>query len=255
MHSCIFKGRVIHHRLQPHKHRFSYGLFMMHLDLDELPSLFEKFRFWSTERFALACFKRKDHYGDPSLPLATSIRDLVETRTGKKHHGPITLLTHLRYFGYVMNPVSFYYCWNDERTQVETVIAEVHNTPWGEQHCYVLDGEITQGKNRQFNFNKSFHVSPFMNMDQEYAWYFNCPDERLHISMQSFENEQHMFTASMRLQSEPISQSSLNRVMFNYPLMTVKVIAAIYWQALKLWWKKTPFYEHPKHYSGEGASL
>ena len=185
----------------------------------------------------------------------TAIRELVESRTGKKPTGPITLLTHLRYFGYVMNPVSFYYCWNNERTRVETVVAEVHNTPWGEQHCYVLDGEINPGGNRQFNFNKSFHVSPFMGMDQEYAWYFNCPDERVHISMQSFENEQHMFTASMRLQSQPISQSSLNRVLFNYPLMTVKVIAAIYWQALKLWWKKTPFYEHPKHYSGEGASL
>lgn len=255
MFSRIYKGQVIHHRREPHRHRFSYKLFMMYLDLEELPTLFDRFRFWAVEKLSLATFKRADHHGDEQVPLATTIKDLVEHETGRRPAGPIALLTHLRYFGYVMNPVSFYFCWNPERTRVETVVAEVHNTPWGEQHCYVLDGEIAPGQNRQFDFDKAFHVSPFMDMKQSYSWYFNCPDERLHISMQSFEEGQHMFTASMRLQAETISQSSLNRTLLQFPLMTMKVIAAIYWQALRLWWKKTPFYEHPKHYSKQGAEL
>ena len=255
MHSRIFTGQVIHHRLQPHRHRFSYRLFMMYLDLHELPGLFDRFRFWAYEKLALASFRRKDHFGDNKLSLNTSIRDLVEKETGKRPAGPIGLLTHLRYFGYVMNPVSFYFCWNPERTRVDTIVAEVHNTPWGEQHCYVLKGDIAPGKSRCFKFDKAFHVSPFMGMKQAYAWTFNCPDERIHISMQNFEDGKRMFTASLRLQAQAISQSSLNGVLLQYPLMTFKVIVAIYWQALCLWWKKTPFYEHPKHYSKRGAEL
>ncbi len=255
MHSKIYKGQVIHHRLLPNRHRFSYKVFMMYLDLDELPTLFERFLFWSSTSFDLARFKRSDHYGDTESSLSDSIRDLVLEKTGHRQTGPITLLTHLRYFGYVMNPVSFYYCWNDDRTEIETIIAEVHNTPWGEQHCYVLDAVIGPGDSHTFHFDKVFHVSPFMGMNQRYAWLFNCPGEHLHVSMRNFEDQQAMFTATMRLQPEPISQASLNRVLLHYPFMTVKVVLAIYWQALKLWWKKVPFHEHPKHYSKEGASL
>ncbi len=255
MFSRIYKGTVIHHRRLPHRHRFNYRLFMMYLDLDELPTLFNRFRFWAVEKLTLATFRRADHYGDKNVPLLTAVRDLVKEQTGKQTDGPITLLTHLRYFGYVMNPVSFYFCWNKERTQVETIVAEVHNTPWGEQHCYVLDGAITPGKFRQFDFDKSFHVSPFMGMKQTYSWYFNCPDDHIHISMQSFEDEQHMFTASMRLHMQELTQKNLDRTLLQFPLMTLKVISAIYWQAFCLWLKKTPFFEHPKHYSKQGAEL
>lgn len=254
MFSRIYKGNVIHHRLSPHKHRFSYNLFMMYLDLEELPTLFDRFRFWSNEKTNIAAFYRKDHVGDSETSLSETVRSLVESKTGIKPTGPITLLTHLRYFGYVMNPVSFYFCWDEERTQINTVVAEVHNTPWGEQHCYVLDGVIQPGKNKQFIFDKLFHVSPFMDMKQQYQWCFNCPDEQIHISMQSFEDDARKFTACMRLQEQEINQRSLNKVLINYPFMTMKVIAAIYWQALKLWWKKTPFYEHPKHYLKHGAN-
>ncbi|MEM7026947.1 MAG: DUF1365 domain-containing protein [Pseudomonadota bacterium] len=254
MFSRIFTGQVIHHRLQPNKHRFNYKLFMMYLDLDELSNVFNPFRFWSTENFNIASFRRVDHVGDNKLSLKESVKTLVKEKTGKLPTGPITLLTHLRYFGYVMNPVSFYFCWDAKRDYVETIVAEVHNTPWGEQHCYVLDGEIHSGKNRSFAFDKAFHVSPFMGMKQHYRWSFNCPGENLNIGMQTFEDDKHQFTACMRLHEHQINQRNLNRVLINYPLMTVKVIVAIYWQALQLWWKKTPFYEHPKHYLKQGAN-
>ena len=255
MHSKIYKGNVVHHRLQPHQHRFSYRVFMMYLDLDELPELFQKFRFWSATSSAIARFKRSDHYGNDVLPLSDCIRQLVEEKTGRRPDGAISLLTHLRYFGYVMNPVSFYYCWNQDRTVVETVVAEVHNTPWGEQHCYVMDGNIAPKQTRDYEFDKQFHVSPFMGMKQRYAWMFDCPEDQLNVSMINIEDERRIFTAILRLQAEAISQTSLNKVLLNYPMMTFKVIAAIYWQAMKLWWKKTPFYEHPKRYSKEGVSL
>ncbi len=255
MFSCIYTGKVIHHRLLPHKHRFSYRLFMVSLDLQELPTLFDRFKYWAYEKTAIATFRRKDHYGEAGESLYQSISKLVEQETGNRPVGSITLVTHLRYFGYIMNPVSFYFCWDKERTYIKTIVAEVHNTPWGEQHCYVLNGDIHPGANRKFEFDKAFHVSPFMDMQQQYCWSFNCPGDEIHIAMQSFENTERKFIATMRLQQKEITQQNLNGVLFHYPFMTIKVIAAIYWQALRLWWKKTPFYEYPKHKSRQEAKL
>ena len=255
MNSKIYTGKVIHHRFVPRAHRFSYRLFMLYLDLDELPTLFDQYRFWSAKSISLAWFRRTDHYGKDEESLSDSIRSLVKEKTGHTPTGRITLLTHLRYFAYVMNPVSFYYCWSDAGDKVETVVAEVNNTPWGEQHCYVLNGEIGTNEFKTFSLDKAFHVSPFMAMNQQYAWSFNNPDERLHVCMQSFEDNQSMFIAGMRLQAQEITQRNLDLALLSYPLMTLKVITAIYWQALRLWLKKIPFYEHPKHYSKQGVRL
>ena len=139
MHSAIFHGQVGHYRLSPHYHGFNYSLFQMYLDLAELPQLFDRVPFWSARRPALAWFRRADHYGDPAIPLDMAIRQLILDNTGTQHKGPIRLLTHLRYFGICMNPVSFYYCWDENDKELRFIVAEVHNTPWNETHCYVLD--------------------------------------------------------------------------------------------------------------------
>lgn len=253
MKSCIYSGRVSHHRFQPKAHGFNYGLFMMYLDLDELPGLFRPFLLWSAERPALAWFRRQDHMGEQNKTLKQSIRDLIRNETGKDHQGAIRLLTHLRYFGYGMNPVSFYYCWDKTDSRLEFIVAEVHNTPWGETHCYVLDcQDVDQHKETfQFSFDKKFHVSPYMAMRQRYEWSLSTPGGHLSVNMDNFEDEVKVFNAGMHMKKQPITHFSMTKILLNFPFMTAKVVIAIYWQALKLWRRKIPFHSHPKNLKQE----
>ena len=136
MHSALYQGWLRHRRRAPRAHAFAYPLFMAYLDLAELDRVFAGRWLWSARRAAPARFAREDHFGDPALPLDEAVRRLVHERTGRRPAGPIRLLTHLRYFGYVFNPVSFFYCYAGD--EVQTIVAEVNNTPWGERCMYVL---------------------------------------------------------------------------------------------------------------------
>ena len=246
MNSCIYEGTVAHHRSSPIEHSFRYRLFLLYLDLHELDTVFERRWLWSTNRPNLAWFRRADHLGDANIPLAECVRGLVEERTGSRPLGAIRLLTHLRYFGYGMNPVSFYYCFDAADRHVEYIVAEINNTPWREQHCYVV-GPLRPGEPLQAQFDKDFHVSPFLSMEQRYFWSFSPPGNDLSVHMTNHEANQSLFLADMRLERRSISSRGLASVLVRFPLMTAKVIAAIYWQALRLRWKRCPFYPHPKH--------
>jgi DUF1365 family protein len=245
--SAIYLGQVKHRRQTPVLHEFSYRLFMMYLDLAELPQLFRGRWLWSERRFALARFRREDHLGDPAVPLDAAVRDLIETDTGNRPRGPIRLLTQLSYFGYTFNPVSFYYCYNEDDTRLEVIVAEVNNTPWGERHCYVLPRVKNQGEGGQHRYfpAKEMHVSPFMAMDVEYDWRFNTPGESLNVHMENAREGRKIFDATLILKHKEISAWSLARVLATYPLMTMRIIVAIHWQALKLWIKGAPVHEHP----------
>jgi DUF1365 family protein len=184
--------------------------------------------------------------------LIEAVRDRVEQETGRRPSGPIRLLTHLRQFGYNFNPVSFYYVYDATGRELETVVAEITNTPWDERHSYVLSvakAERVGAKVLRWQFDKRFHVSPFLPMDMRYDWRFTAPAESLDVHMENWRERRCDFDSTLTLRRLPLTSGSLARALASFPLMTLKVSWLIYWQALRLWWKRTPFFVHPEKHA------
>jgi DUF1365 family protein len=248
MHSALYIGRLRHRRHLPRPHAFAYAVYMMWLDLAELDSVFRGRWFWSTRRRALAWFRRADYLGDPELPLDEAVRRRVMDAGQPRPTGPIRMLAQLRSYGHCFNPVTFYYCYDAAGTRIETVVAEITNTPWKERHAYVLPVPAAQpaGGALDFAFGKAFHVSPFMPMDVGYHWRFSEPGARLAVYMENTRGGQSMFDASLTLSRREITGPALAGVLLRFPFSTLGVLAAIYWQALRLKLKGMTFHEHPR---------
>lgn len=247
MNSKLYVGQVNHRRHTPTKHEFKYSMFMLLLDLDELPHLFDRYLLWSARRFNIAWFNRNKHFGPADKTLKSSIYELVEQQSGITLDGPVMLLTHLSYFGYGFNPVSFYYCYDKNASEIRAIVAEVNNTPWGEQHCYVFSELDNLGthQNHVYALEKNFHVSPFNPMDQNYKWQLSSPDDRLTVHIENWKSEKLVFDASLNLHAHEINSSTLSSHLLKFPFMTLKIVISIYYEALKLWLKGTPVYTHP----------
>lgn len=246
MESVLYEGWVQHRRHAPAPHDFRYRMFMAYLDLDELPEVLDASLFWSARRPALAWFRRADFLGDPKRPLADCVRELLAA-AGVQSTGPIRLLTHLRYFGYSFNPVSFYYCFDEAGRKVRSIVANITNTPWRQRHSYVLTPAMDRGADgfHRYEMAKEFHVSPFFPLTQTYRWNFRDPGEVCQVHMQNLEQGKLVFDATLRLEREAITARSLNRMLLRYPAMTAKVVAGIYWNALLLKRKGATFHENP----------
>lgn len=250
--SAVYEGVVRHHRLLPRAHTFAYRIAQLYLDLEEIDRVFAGRWFWSREARNLAEFRRSDFLGPSALPLAEAVKRLVEQHTGRRPAGPVRLLTHLRYAGYIFNPVSFYYCYGSDGVALEAIVAEITNTPWRERHAYVLPVEAA-GRSAaacEWTFPKLFHVSPFIGLAREYAWRFSTPGESLRVHMSVLRAEGPELLATLNLRRRPLTSANLARVLWRYPLMTAQVIGAIHWQALRLWLKRIPLHDHPENLQG-----
>ena len=221
--------------------------------LEELPHLLDDIPLWSARRRALAQFKRADFLGDKTKPLVDEIRTRIFEETANIHNGPIFVLANLRYFGFQMNPIAIYYCYSEDTSKLEYLVAEVNNTPWDERYSYVLKAQDT-GVWLQTKFQKLLHVSPFNPMDMTYHWRSNLPGSRLVVHLKNFKEKELMFDASLSLKEQPFDAWNLNLQLLRYPFMTINVGLAIYWQALKLFLKGVPLHAHPKAHSSEVAN-
>jgi DUF1365 family protein len=234
--SAIYEGTIRHRRFAVRKHEFRYRIAMAYLDLDELPTLLGGRL--TRNRPGLVRFRRADYLGDPATPLHEAVRAVVHEHLGKRPQGPIRLLTHLRTFGHCFNPVSFYYCFAPDGEQLEAIVAEVTNTPWGERHAYVLKAgdPVPRG-----GFDKALHVSPFMPMEQRYTWRAPAPGETLSVQIESAQDRQKAFDATLGLKRRPLTRRSLAR----HPAATLRMLALIYGHAVALKLKGVPVQPHP----------
>jgi DUF1365 family protein len=186
-HSALYVGTIRHRRFAVRRHELLHRISMAYLDLDELPQLLGGRLV--RRRPGFVRFRRADYLGDPAVPLADSVRELVGEAAR------VRLLTNLRTLGHCFNPVSFYYCFDDAE-RLRSVVAEVTNTPWGERHAYVLDA-------RRSEHDKAMRVSPFMGMDQRYTVSLAPPGPTLSVHIESREEDGKAFDATLNLRRRP----------------------------------------------------
>ncbi len=254
--SCLYRGRVRHRRFLPRPHAFDYPVTYLYLDLAEAEQAASRSRWFSIERPNLISFRRRDHHGPPERPLREAVLDTVERELGRRPTGPVRVLTQPAVLGYCFNPVSFYWCFEPGGERLDSVVAEITNTPWGERRAYVLDARRARerGKSLAWRFPKDFHVSPFLDQDIDFDWTFSPPGRHLVVHMDDFQRGQakayagdgeKLFDATLTAERVELGPRAVGRWLLRHPLACVQILGAIYLQAGLLWLKKTPFYVHP----------
>lgn len=239
--SCIYAGTIRHRRVEPRK-EFRHRLALAYIDLAELPDLLGG-RLLAHGPGPLR-FRRRDYLGQPGIALDTAVRDRVAELGAPRPAGPVRLLTQLRSWGMCFSPVSFYYCYDEAASRVQSVLAEVTNTPWGERHSYLLDpgdGPVLDGR-----FAKQLHVSPFMDMDHVYRARASEPAATLSVHIESLRAGITVFDATLAMRRRPLTRRSAAWLTARYPLATARVVALIYGHALGLKLAGARFYAHPR---------
>jgi cyclopropane-fatty-acyl-phospholipid synthase len=241
----VYRGTIRHRRTAPVEHAFTYDVGMLYLDHEELEAgVLEHPPLWSARRpRAIAGIARADLLGDPAVPLDEAVRALVHERIGVRPSGPVGVLTTPRTLGRVFNPVSFYFCFeDDDRGRLVAVVADVENTPWNERHAYVAACDPA-ARVQEASFDKVFHVSPLMGMDQRYRFRFTAPGDTLSIHITS--EGDSAFDATLNLRREPMTRAGLHRLLARFPLQSARTGALIYANALQLKLKGAPYHAHP----------
>ena len=263
--SRLMIGWVRHRRFAPKAHSLKYPMFMLYLDLDELPQVMACSRLMSMERFNWLNFRRSDFFGDPQRSLKSAVVGKIAEQSAilESNIARVCMLTNLRTLGFLSNPVTFYYAF-DAADQLLAIMPEITNTPWGERFQYVLsatpdDRAISpvsySAKACRYKLIKDFHISPFHPMNLNYDWRFAQPGRRKNtIHLESWQGGDKIFDASLSLAPTPISAAAIRHTLIRFPAMAVKISTGIYWHALKLWLKGVPFYPHPKNAKKEKSS-
>jgi len=243
LNSCLYRCRVVHNRFVPKPHKFSYRVYMFYLDLDELDAMTRQVKMVSRNRFNIFGFYDQDHIKYQrwdGQDTKSKLMAYLRTNGIDLEGGRVYLLTYLRTLGYVFNPVSFYFCY-DKTGEQQYAIAEVGNT-YGEMKLFLLS-DIKDGQAYK-NEVKNFYVSPFIDLDASFNFKLNFPGERLSLFIDDYKEGQRIIATSLVGERQPLNDSRLLKNFLYFPLITIKVIGMIHWQAFLLWLKGLNY--HPK---------
>ncbi len=243
MNSALYRGEVTHRRLRPREHRLRYRVFWLLLDLAELDRIDDRMRLLSRNRFNLLGFHDRDHGDGSGTPLRNQVEALLRREGVDIGGGAVRLLTMPRVLGYVFNPISLYYC-HGANGRLAAVIYEVTST-FGERHAYVLPMASGDADVIRQGARKALHVSPFMGMDMRYAFRGHAPAERMALTIDGSDSDGLLIVAAMTGRRHALTDRTILRAALSTPFLTVKVIAAIHWEALKLWLKGVRLHPAP----------
>lgn len=242
MSSAIYTGTVRHSRLRPARHAFSYRVFYLYLDLDEIDSIATRLRWFSHNRFNLFAFHDADHGPDDGTPVREWIDRVLADAGITLGRGRVRLLSYPRVLGHVFNPISVWYCF-DESERLGALVYEVRNT-FGDKHSYVVP--VDASDRIRHTVQKRLHVSPFMDMDQTYDFTIAPPGDRLTLGIVQTDSEGPIFRAGLATRRGELGDRALLRAFFTIPLVTLKTIAAIHLQAVPLWLKRVGVRRRPR---------
>lgn len=245
MRSCLYTGNVMHERSFPRRHRFSYGVWYVLADLDELPELDRIVPGFAYNRSAAVSFHDADHGPRDGSPLRPWIEARLTEAGVDLEGGPVRVLTFPRIFGYVFNPISVWFC-HGPRDDLRAILYEVSNT-FGEWHDYLVPvspGDVI-GNDRassvRTSFDKELYVSPFIDMAATYDFTTRVPDKRVSVVVRETAAGGQVLVATLDATRRALTARSLVSVLSRYPLVTLKVIGGIHWEALKLRLKGAPY--------------
>lgn len=233
----------MHARLKPMGHRFSYRVYSLLLDLDNI-AIATQSAVFSHNQFNLMSFYDKDHGAADGKSLRDYVNGLLKN-AGQSAPARVELLCYPRILGWVFNPLSVYYCYDAENT-LNALIYEVRNT-FGERHTYVapiLEGEQSHGRIRQER-DKLFYVSPFIGMKMRYHFRITPPDQNLTLRILEHDEDGPLLSATFSGVRHPLNTKNLLKAFFQVPLQTLKIVSGIHWEALKLWKKGAQFHKRP----------
>lgn len=240
--SALYLGNVMHRRTRPRAHRLGYRIYSLLLDLDEIDALDAGLRLFSRNRFNLFSFRDRDYGSGTDEPLRAQVERHCAAAGVTLGGGAIRLLTMPRVLGFAFNPLSVYFC-HDAVGQLRAILYEVNNT-FGERHSYLIPVTAELGPVRQ-HCDKAFHVSPFMPMAMRYDFRIMPPAERLALAITVSDGEGPVLSAVHSARRTPLTDAALAHAFVSHPLLTLKVVGGILWEALKLWLKRVPVYRHP----------
>ena len=233
----IYTGKLTHNRYAPVPHKFVYEHACLFTNLDDIEQLCNLSLWVSFEKRNILSFFRQDFLPSDKT-LKQEVIDQIRTKTGELFDGKIFLLANWRTMGFAMNPLSLFYCYEDNKLRF--VVGEVHNTPWDERHVYVISMA-----EEPLICTKVFHVSPFMPMHTQYHWTLTPPEESCTVAIRVTNEEEQLFNATLALQGIEVNRTALHQLIRRFPAISIKSVVTIYSQALRLWLKKVPFYPHP----------